>query len=369
MKRVLILAAVVISLGALAQTERSDLERLRRQISQMESRISALGQRATTAREELEAIEEELKVREEEVALADRVLATIDADRRDIEARIVVLEDERRIQSEYLGGRMVALYKTGRLGYLKLLLSGSARPESIGMLQYLIGRDARMLDEFRSSGRQLELRRSELETRKEEAVQVAEIVEERRAATDQSRARHRELLRQIEIESAQEQRRLAELREKAERLARLLTVITTEQTGQTRSNSVREFRGALSWPVRGRLLERFGRQRSRRFATFTMNNGIRISQSPGAEVRAVFSGTVLYASPFKGYGNLVIVDHGDRVFTLYGNTKGLRVEKGERVQNGQVVALVSEDEDGDGGALYFEVRVDNQPVDPLGWLR
>jgi murein hydrolase activator len=161
---------------------------------------------------------------------------------------------------------------------------------------------------------------------------------------------------------------LSELTEKAERLERLMKLLY-DRSGRSIAGSVTQVRGALSWPVRGEVVEEFGRQRSRRFATFTINNGLSIAAEPGTEIRAIFDGTVLYSQWFKGYGTLVILDHGERVFSLYGNTRSARVAQGDRVMAGEVVGLVAEAEEGSGGLLYFEIREDNQPVDPRVWLR
>ena len=117
------------------------------------------------------------------------------------------------------------------------------------------------------------------------------------------------------------------------------------------------------------VIEPFGRQRSTEFDTFVVNNGIRIAADPGVPVRAVFAGTVLFAQWFKGYGNLIILDHGDRVFSLYGNTRGSSLTVGETVQAGATIALVAEGDEGRTGNLYFEIREDNRPTDPRGWLR
>jgi septal ring factor EnvC (AmiA/AmiB activator) len=117
------------------------------------------------------------------------------------------------------------------------------------------------------------------------------------------------------------------------------------------------------------VFERFGRQRNPKFATYTVNNGLKIEAAAGTPVRAVFQGTVLFAQWFKGYGNLIILDHGNRVFTLYGNLKQSSVAVGDRIATGQPIAGVGESEETTTGHLYFEVRHDNRPEDPQKWLR
>ena len=127
--------------------------------------------------------------------------------------------------------------------------------------------------------------------------------------------------------------------------------------------------GALAWPVEGKVVEHFGRQRNPKFDTFTTNNGIKIETAAGAPVRAVFGGTVLFSQWFKGYGNLIILDHGHRVFSLYGNLKSATVAPGDRIAAGQTIAGTAESEETPPGYLYFEIRQDNRPEDPQKWLR
>ena len=86
-------------------------------------------------------------------------------------------------------------------------------------------------------------------------------------------------------------------------------------------------------------------------------------------MRAAFQGTVLFSQWFRGYGNLIILDHGNRVFSLYGNLHGPSVAAGDRITTGQTIAGVGEAEDAESGYLYFEIRQDNRPEDPKGWLR
>jgi len=117
------------------------------------------------------------------------------------------------------------------------------------------------------------------------------------------------------------------------------------------------------------VIESFGRQVDPKFSTVTFNNGLKIAAPPGSEVRSVFTGTVLFSQWFKGYGNLIILDHGNRVVSIYGNLKSPAVAVGDRVSAGQAIAGVGESEEARAGYLYFEIRQDNKPDDPRKWLR
>jgi murein hydrolase activator len=112
----------------------------------------------------------------------------------------------------------------------------------------------------------------------------------------------------------------------------------------------------------------FGRQAINQFGTAIQRNGIEISVSEGQPVRNVHEGTVAYADQFTGYGNLVIVDHGARAYSLYGYLGTIEVTRGQRVEALATVGTSGANPSGNS-ALYFELRVDGSAVDPLQWLK
>jgi septal ring factor EnvC (AmiA/AmiB activator) len=131
---------------------------------------------------------------------------------------------------------------------------------------------------------------------------------------------------------------------------------------------MRPFQGDLPWPVTGRVTRRFGRAAAGRFGTTIVRNGIEVSAPEGTAVTAVHEGTVAYAAPFSGFGTLVIVDHSRSAFTLYGHLGEASVSAGTNVSRGALLGRVGLSPTG-GASLYFEVRIDGRPVNPLEWLR
>ena len=127
------------------------------------------------------------------------------------------------------------------------------------------------------------------------------------------------------------------------------------------------FRGALEWPAAGPVRHRFGWAPAGA-QSGSSANGIEIVSTVGAPVRAIHDGTVAFADTFSGYGKLVIVDHGSQTFSLYGHLLDISVARGDRVQQGQPVGAAGFALVGVPG-LYFELRIDGRPVDPLQWLK
>jgi len=127
------------------------------------------------------------------------------------------------------------------------------------------------------------------------------------------------------------------------------------------------FRGALDWPVAGRVSGRFGQSAGRLGGT-AVRNGIEITAPEDASVQAVHGGTVGYAEAFTGFGTLVILDHGANNYSLYGYLGGTAVQRGDVVESGAELGRVGLAPAGPA-ALYFEMRIDGRSVDPVQWLR
>jgi len=122
------------------------------------------------------------------------------------------------------------------------------------------------------------------------------------------------------------------------------------------------------WPLEGQVLTRFGIQRHPQFGTVVYRRGIEIQAREGDSVRAVRDGQVVFADWYKGYGKLMILDHGSGFYTLYGNLSRLDLIKGERAAGGQVIGLAGDTGSLKGSKLYFEIRRNGEAQDPLRWL-
>jgi len=131
----------------------------------------------------------------------------------------------------------------------------------------------------------------------------------------------------------------------------------------------REMKGLLPWPADGEMTVPFGRVRNPDSNTYTRHHGIDISAAAGAEVRAVHEGVVAYSDWFRGYGKLVILEHGPEYNSVYAHCSELLVRKGDNVQAGQSIAFVGDTGSLKGPFLYFEIREHGQPVDPVEWLQ
>ena len=123
------------------------------------------------------------------------------------------------------------------------------------------------------------------------------------------------------------------------------------------------------WPVNGKILHGYGAYKDRRFKINGFRSGIEFSSDRGEPIHAVRPGKVLFADWFKGYGNMIIVDHGDHYYTVYAHAEELFKTKGDFVETKEVIATVGDSGSLTGPGLYFEVRHHGKPIDPAKWLR
>ncbi len=350
-----------------------DLERVRNEILALRQSLGQVQKRAESTEKEMRALDLQMEILGRELHLELRKQARLDGEKAALEKQVNDLHALRKTHKKQLGKRLATLYRLGSVSYLRLLLSidRSRNPfEALTMLSYLVGRDARSVARFQENQLRLEKKQVELRSRGLELEEARGVVRSKQAELQRTRERKEVVAAELRNRSEQSERKLVELQEKAERLQRLLTLLYEKQDpSSTQTATIGEFKGALRWPVEGRIVEHFGKQRSEKFATFTVSNGLKIEVSPGAPVTAVFAGTVLYSDWFKGYGNLVIIDHGQRIFSLYGNTLAVTVKAGDVVSGTRQIAVAGENEERTSGYLYFEIREDNRPTDPLSWLR
>ena len=357
--------------GLFAQSD-PDLERIRSDIARLRARLSDVRIQAVTVEREVEAAELELGIRSRELDMALETHAQLERERIGIAQQIVTLSGRVERQKEHLRRRLVTLYRLGGLSYARMFLALAEQKDpsaAMSMLSYLVTSDAQLISRFRSTHDQLALRNEQLAERQRQLAATARLIEQQRKAVAAAQAEKQRLLARLQREASGSELQIAELEEKARRLERLVTLLADQHGEALSTSDVRSFRGALAWPVEGKIIESFGRQRNPKFATYTVSNGLKIAAAARTPVRAVFQGTVLFSQWFRGYGNLIIVDHGNRVFSLYGNLNGPTVTAGDRVVTGQTIAGVGEAEDAESGYLYFEIRQDNRPEDPKEWLR
>jgi murein hydrolase activator len=342
-----------------------ELAAVRAEIARLQARLQEEKQRRSGLQDELAAADLELQL--QEARLSEAATARDLAVRRAAagEGEVARLEQDVGNARRAMEHRLTALYRLGRQGYLRLFLALDPRRPllpSLRLMRYLARRDRQTFDRYREAREGLARERDRLVAEREERQRWIEREAARRRELFASRARKAALLARMEKEGQALEEKASELAERESKLSALLDLLYGRNPGALEGAPIQSFRGVLDWPAEGRVTAGFGPRLDPRYRTRVPHNGVDIATAPAAEVRAVFPGKIVYAAPFQGYGNTVVVHHPGRVFTLYAGLTDLRKGSGDMVSLGDVLGLAS-------SSLYFEIRVENRPDDPLSWLR
>jgi septal ring factor EnvC (AmiA/AmiB activator) len=352
-----------------APAPRDDDDRLRRvqeRRAALERDLARLRGEERSLLGEVERLELEARVRTEELRETQLELQRTNREMDETQRRLHGLEASIERARPVLAARARSLYKLGELSYLRLLLSVD-RPSDMfrgyRLVTTLARRDKERIAGFRSDVEALTRARTELEGKARQALALRADLDRTRRVLEADRARKTKLLTQIVEQKETHAAYVAELQGAEKRLGDMLGGLAPGEI----SVPIPAFKGVLAWPVSGRVRVPFGLRKHARFDTFTVQNGIEIEAPAEAPVHAVHEGTVVFADLFKGYGLMVVLDHGGKHHSLYAHLSEARVKIGQRLLAGEALGTVGSSLEGAG--LYFEMRFQGRPEDPQEWLR
>ena len=357
--------------------ERQRVERLSQRamdrVRALQTEADELASRERTLLGEIRRLEIDRQIRTEELGVIDGDLAETTGQLEDTATRISDLEREADAQRPLVEARLVALYKMGTPRYTRLLLGAGdlrARGRNYRLIGSLARRDREQFDDLRETVTDLQVSRSTLEARQVEVAALQEAARAARRALDRTIASQTALVEEIDTRrdlTAQLAGELETAREQFE--APLAELAAGGSPGATTlALPLRPFRGQIEPPVPGEVTVPFGAPRPTEFGTTIAGGGIELAATPGESVYAIHEGEVVSVGTFEGLGTLVIVSHGDQAFSLYGYLASLAVHKGGQVDERAELGTAGVSPTGDA-TVYFELRIDGRPVDPVEWLK
>jgi murein hydrolase activator len=383
-----VLAATLLAFSLQSPAKnKQDLQELR-------GRIDALQKELAASEESREDAEDALRESERAISDTNRKLAVLAARQREADAALAKLDAEaKRIQADIdaqqvlLAKLLYQQYLGGQQDYLRLLLNGEDPNQVARDLHYLgfIARErAKWLAGLREN---LERLGDNTLRAQEESAELTRVRAEQSAQKDllqQEKARRKTLLAGISRQVESQRKEIGKLQRDERRLTRLVEKLASivaakpqASTAPAHQNSrvpeagfegkpFPELRGSLSLPVRGELANRFGSPRN---DGGTVWRGLFIRSAEGEAVKAIAAGRVIFADWLRGFGNLLILDHGQGYMSLYGNNEALFKQVGEPVTGGDVLASVGNSGGNTDSGVYFEIRYQGKPMDPLGWVK
>jgi septal ring factor EnvC (AmiA/AmiB activator) len=339
--------------------------------------VAAIEKKEMTVINDLHAIDYTLNTQKKAVAERQSAIANIQ-EKIDLNtARSQALAGEIEKNRTYASRRIVALYKLTQLGKLNYLASADSMYQFFyrrTLLETVLDHDRKLLRALTEAIRDLKRVSTDLDRQKQALSRLQQDQTSQIHQMTAAKNKRTALLKKIRNEKSLELAAIASLKRSAnalnEEIDRLQddSVLPKKVEGSL-PGEFTDVKGLLMMPVKGKIIHFYGTYTDKRFNLVNFRSGINIKADRGEPVHAVFRGTTLFANWFKGYGNMIIIDHGDHYYTVYAHAEELFKKKGDPVEAGEVIATVGDSGSMEGPGLHFEVRYHGKPVDPMHWIR
>lgn len=372
-----------------------NLQTIEQQLKEKQAEYQHLTQREQQLLTELNTIEQQMQTYQQQLQEHQTSLEQKVAELKKIEKNLAQLRTASQQKKTLLQKRLQAIYKMGNLGYFTPLLAAASYDnlqQQIKYLHLISEQDQQLIADVEHDRQNILTQKNALEHQQQEIVQTQKSIEQEQARIEAQKRQKDQLLNTLQKEKTQHAEAIARLETSREELEQLIQKLeertptpSTRVASPTAGKDVtlpensaevieaygkyfRSNQGKLLWPVQGKIITTFGNIKIPGTKTYTHYKGVDIQAAKGTPFYAVFKGKVKYADWFKGYGNLIILDHGGNYYTLYAHAEQILVNPGDQVDTRQVLGKVGDTDSVKGAHLYFEVRANGKPEDPQRWL-
>ncbi|MDX9715286.1 MAG: peptidoglycan DD-metalloendopeptidase family protein [Dissulfurispiraceae bacterium] len=332
---------------------------------------------------ELKDIEVQLTEQKAKVAKLQKSITVVQAEIRLKEASL-------NTQKKYLQKRLKALQRYNlEQDAMLVLLSREDVTESFRVVRYIrdiAAYDKKTIDNYNAAVKTLSEKHSHLNTNLDELKKEEAHLAKLNSDLAEKKKEHESLLSSVRKEKSVYQKMISDLNDSSKRMLRIIREAERLEKEQKRrelsrgkqkqnakdddsSSNFSKLKGHLSWPVSGHVAIRYGSQLDPVFNLPVFRSGVHIKASQSAPVKAVNEGKVVFADEFKGYGQMVILSHGDGYHTLYGNLSRIFAKNGSIIKEGQSIGEVGDSDALGSHGIYFEIRYRGKPLDPQQWLK
>lgn len=336
---------------------KKDVKEIKKKESGILSQLDKLSREITERRANLKKVERSIKRTKGEI--------------RGTGKKIEVLEREKKSLRERLSLRLRSIYKMQKGGTLGMLVSTGpteARDRIYKYMSIIMNDDATLIEEAEANLISLNLEKKRLASLEASLSQSRKDLKRSKGEMEAARKRQERVLKGVVGEKKKQLALVRELEVAAKELADLIGSLSGEGDIKGLSSGFGRMKGRLKMPIKGRVVSRYGKVKHPKFNTYTFNNGIIIEGEFGKNAKSVYDGTVVYTGWLKGYGQVMIMDHGGGFYTLFAHLYKMLKSKGDKVKKGEDVALIGESGAHGSPGLYFEIRQKGVPRDPSGWF-
>ncbi len=375
------LPKMMIMAGETAKTPlnqaRKKAKEIQEQLEKAESDVKSTSAAEAKLLSQLNQTERMLNRTRKELASSqrkyDEILMNINAH----QTALKNLEETISLQEAYISKRLIALYKLSWLGQLPILASADTGIDFFkrkANLEFILNQDhtafTLLQNEKKKHGDML----TQLDDQKTEQKSVETQLKHQNEALSIQRVKKVQLIDQIQQRKDLQLAVIHDLKLAAEKLDQTFASLSAQTQGAEAdlSDSEREFyklKGLLKLPVKGKIIHFYGRFKNKKLNVDNFRTGITIQADRGEPIRSVGSGNTIFADWFRGYGNMIIIDHGNHYYTVYAHLEEIFKSTGDRVEADEVIATVGDTGSMSGTGLHFEVRHHGKPLDPMNWIR
>jgi septal ring factor EnvC (AmiA/AmiB activator) len=365
------LIALALSVDTVAdKSQQAELDQLKRSISSLEKELQNQRQEKDDIQQQLQGIElqaakvnRNIRLLRNKIARTEKQLSDLNKKQQQLEKRIV---DQRSAIAEQIR----SIYKTGSEEPVKLLLN-QENPQKIARIfkyyEYLLEARSKKIQQFKTTIDELEKTIAQINKVKIDLANSQKDLQTDRKALIKTTKRRQQMLNRLENELLSGEQKLVNLQRERKALEKLINRVQRAAAKIAPAKDYPSFassKGKLIWPVKGKLAHSFKSQRG----NYLRWEGWLINTQAGTEVQAIHHGRVVFSNYLRGFGLLIIVDHGDGFMSLYAHNQELLREAGDWVQSGEIVSRAGNTGGLNKPALYFEIREKGVPVNPKIWL-
>ena len=369
---------VFLSLGLVseihAQTN-AKIDHLRKEMKRLEKQIDAKKNKERSLMEQLEDAEKEISLRTRLLRQLNKEVKSKEKEIQDAEIRLSKALSSYGNLKKVIRKRVVSMYKRGQYSEWEILVSLSSWNQALVWMRYqqrIIENDRRNLRQLKEREMQIREERDLIEKELKAKSRLAREAETERQKSQEKKKDHERLLSAVQKDKVALQEQLRKNRIALnEAIRQKIREDQREQKATNTPSRVTRFpklKGKLPWPVKGRVISKYGRQIDPVLNIETKNLGVDIQASRGANVQAVCEGEVKWVQWQRGMGNLVLLDHGSNCWTVYGNLGQVYVEAGDQLVTGDLIGQLDATSILGGGVCQFQVWKDDEDNNPLIWL-
>ncbi len=348
--------------------KRAELNDVQSQMQDMQQKKEAAREKAEAASGQLAEVTASLQELQAQTnalqAKSDKLQGVINENQAKLEAKKAEVEERMRIYRK----RLRDIYINGQINYLDVLLGAKDFGDfssRMYLLQKIIASDLSMLDQLKKDAEEINARQTELDAQMKEIKADQAELAEKQARVNKLREERAAVLYKAQEEEAASQSEYERLLAISENIAAMLRNMESSGGGAPASAGGT---GQFMWPCSGVITSYYGWRTHPVFGTTKYHSGMDIGVDYGTPIHAADSGTVIYSGWMGGYGNLIMIDHGGGLVTLYGHNDSLAVGEGQYVGKGQVVAYAGSTGYSTGPHCHFEVRLHGEVTEPLNYL-